>query len=231
MEEGGPSFGKKYFQKLAVTWLLFLKSEKRHIGVIPHHHTLMWTKGDGQGRRVRSMEVGGGDLVGGELAPFVFYFPQPLAFFGFSPHNFLIRAKMHKLKKETKGGRHDPIFTHPEWGHKAGEPNGGGWGGDFSFGWMDIGAKKKIWKFHLEIQILISFSSTQSRNIGDGQDYARLPAKWRGGDPHSAKAISWMKEEKFQSSSPSSIWEDTLISGKATLNPLVRITIVLTVPG
>ena len=38
-----------------------------------------------------------------------------------------------------------------------------------------------------------------------------------------------MKEEKFQSSSPSSIWEDTLISGKATLNPLVRITIVLTV--
>jgi len=51
--------------------------------------------------------------VRGELAPFVFYFPQPLAFFGFSPHNFLIRAKMHKSRKVTKGGRHDPILTHP----------------------------------------------------------------------------------------------------------------------
>jgi len=55
----------------------------------------------------------GGGRVRGELAPFVFYFPQPLAFFGFSPHNFLIRAKMHKLKKETKGRRRDPILTHP----------------------------------------------------------------------------------------------------------------------
>ena len=70
---------------------------------------------------------------------------------------------MRKSRKVTNGRRHDPIFTHPEWGHKGDEPNGGGWGGDFSFGWMDIGAKKKIWKFHLEIQILISFSSTQSR--------------------------------------------------------------------
>ena len=64
------------------------------------------------------MEENGGDLGGGrvrgELAPFVFVFPQPLAFFGFSPHNFLIRAKMHKLKKGTKGGRHDPFFPHPE---------------------------------------------------------------------------------------------------------------------
>ena len=38
-----------------------------------------------------------------------FYFPQPLAFFGFSPHNFLIRAKMCKFKKETEGRTHDPI--------------------------------------------------------------------------------------------------------------------------
>jgi len=38
--------------------------------------------------------------VRGELAPFSFYFPQPLAFFGFSPHNFPIRAKMHKYKKK-----------------------------------------------------------------------------------------------------------------------------------
>ena len=78
----------------------------------------MGTKEQVQGRWGRNMEVDGGDLGGGrvrgELAPFVFVFPQPLAFFGFSPHNFLIRAKMHKLKKGTKGGINDPILTHPE---------------------------------------------------------------------------------------------------------------------
>ena len=83
----------------------------------------------------------------GELAPFVFYFPQPLAFFGFSHLNFLIRAKMNKLKKETKGRIHDPISTLPVWGPQGGGPNGGGWGGGFSFGWMDVGAKKKLKKW------------------------------------------------------------------------------------
>ena len=77
----------------------------------------MGTMGEVQGRGGKSVEVGGGDLGGGrvrgELAPFVFIFPSHLPFFGFSPHNFLIRAKMHKLKKETKGGRQDPILTHP----------------------------------------------------------------------------------------------------------------------
>ena len=95
----------------------FLKSEKGHIGVIPHHHTIMGTKRESQGRWGRSVEVGGGDLGGGEgeerVGAICFYFPLPLAFFGFSPHNFLIRAKMHKSKKVTKGGRHDPILTHP----------------------------------------------------------------------------------------------------------------------
>ena len=46
------------------------------------------------------MEENGGDLGGGEgeerVGAICFYFPQPLAFFGFSPHNFLIRAKMRK---------------------------------------------------------------------------------------------------------------------------------------
>jgi len=117
MEEGGQSFGKKFFRNVPARDSIFLKSEKRHIGVIPHHHTIMGTKEEVQGRCGRSVEVYGGDLGGGrvrgELAPFVFYFPQPLAFFGFSPHNFLIRAKMHKSRKVTKGGRHDPILTHP----------------------------------------------------------------------------------------------------------------------
>ena len=84
------------------------------------------------------MEASGGDLGGGRVRGRVgaicFYFPPSLAFFGFSPHNFLIRAKMRKSKKMTKGGRHDPILTHPECGHKAGGPDGGGWGGGFTFG-------------------------------------------------------------------------------------------------
>jgi len=79
----------------------------------------------------------------GRVGAICLKFPQPLAFFGFSPHNFLIRAKMRKSKKETKGGIHDPILTHPVWGYQGDEPNGGG-GGGFSFGWMGIGAKKKL---------------------------------------------------------------------------------------
>jgi len=71
--------------------------------------------------------VVGGDLGGeseGRVGAICFYFPQPLAFFGFSPYNFLIRAKMHKSKKETKDRTNDPILTHPVWGHKAGGPRG-----------------------------------------------------------------------------------------------------------
>ena len=52
------------------------------------------------------MEVDGGDFGGGEgegrVGAICFYFPQPLAFFGFSPLNFLIRAKMRKSRKVTK---------------------------------------------------------------------------------------------------------------------------------
>jgi len=129
---------------------IFLKSEKGHNEVIPHHHTIMGTKEEGQGRDRRSMEVGGGDLGGGRVRGRVgaicFYFPLPLAFFGFSPLNFLIRAKMHKFKKGIKGRIHDPIFTHPECGHRAGGPNGGGWWRFFFW----VGAKKKIGKLGLK---------------------------------------------------------------------------------
>ena len=108
----------------------------------------MVTKGEVQGRCGRSVEVGGGDLgVRGRVGAICFYFPSHWPVLGFPPANFLIRAKMHKLKKVTKGGTNDPILTHPVWGHTAGGPNGGGWGGGFSFGWVDIGAKKKIEKF------------------------------------------------------------------------------------
>jgi len=68
------------------------------------------------------VEESGGDLGGreseGRVGAICFYFPPSHAFFGFSPHNFLIRAKMHKSKKETKGRRHDPILTYPVVGHQ-----------------------------------------------------------------------------------------------------------------
>jgi len=101
--------------------------------------------------------VNGGDLSGGEgegrVGAIPFHFPQPLAFFGFSPHNFLIRAKMHKSKKETKGRRHDLVLTCSVCGHRAGGPNGGGGGGGFSFGWMGFGAKKKIGKLGFDFEM------------------------------------------------------------------------------
>jgi len=64
MEEGGPSFGNN-FSETCRHVIAFLKLEKGHIGVIPHHHTIMGTKGEVQGRYGRSMEENGGDLGGG----------------------------------------------------------------------------------------------------------------------------------------------------------------------
>jgi len=65
MEEGDPSFGKSFFRNMPARDCFFLKSEKRHIGVIPHHHTIMGTKGECQGRHRRREEASGGDLGGG----------------------------------------------------------------------------------------------------------------------------------------------------------------------
>ena len=143
---------------------------------------MIGTKEEVQGRWGRRVEVAGGDLGGGrvrgEFGAICFYFPQPLAFFGFSPHNFLIRAKMHKCKKETKGRRHDPILTHPVCGHWGGGPNGGGWGGGFSFGWTDVGAKEIFffeWSFEFEVEktkrkVHLSTSGGEhwQRRVGDG---------------------------------------------------------------
>ena len=66
MEEGGPSFGKNFFSEICRHVIAFFKVRKGHIGVIPHHHAIMGTKGEIQGRCDRSVEVGGGDLGGGE---------------------------------------------------------------------------------------------------------------------------------------------------------------------
>ena len=51
MEEGGPSFGKIFFFGNVPARDLHQKSQKKgHNGVIPHHHTIMGTKGEDQGR-------------------------------------------------------------------------------------------------------------------------------------------------------------------------------------
>ena len=82
MEEGGPSFGKKFSETCRHVIHFFKSQKKGHIGVIPHHHTIMGTKREVQDRCGRSVEVEGGDLGGGrvrgELAPFVFIFPSHL---------------------------------------------------------------------------------------------------------------------------------------------------------
>ena len=58
---------------------------------------------------------GGGDLGGGEgegrVGAICFYFPQPLAFFWVFPSQLPNKGKMHKSRKETKDGRHDPVFN------------------------------------------------------------------------------------------------------------------------
>ena len=84
--------------------------ERGHIGVIRHHHTIMGTMGQGQGRW-RRMEVDGGDFGGGrgELAP-----KFPLSFLGFSPKlPFLdfpqLKGKRKKGKKIERKKRRDLI--------------------------------------------------------------------------------------------------------------------------
>jgi len=86
MEEGGPSFGNN-FSEICRHVIAFFKVRNGHIGVIPHHHTFMGTKGEVQGRGGRSVEgvevIWVEGRVRGELAPFVFIFPTHLPFLGF----------------------------------------------------------------------------------------------------------------------------------------------------
>ena len=58
---------EKFFSENIPARDSFFKVRKKgHIGVIPHHHTIMRTKEQMQGRWGRSVEVDGGDLVEGE---------------------------------------------------------------------------------------------------------------------------------------------------------------------
>ena len=100
----------------------------------------------------------------GELAPFVFIFPNHLPFFGFFPHNFLIRAKMRKSRKETKGRIHDPILTHPVYGHWGGGPNGGRLGWRFFFRVDGRWRQEEIEKMVIMIISLFRGTSEEHQN-------------------------------------------------------------------
>ena len=172
MEEGGPSFGKFFFSEMCRHVIAFFKVRKEaHWGhpSPPHHH---WDQGGDAGEV--GEEFGGGWRWFGwrgewrESWRHLFLFSQPLAFFfGFSPLTFLIRAKMHKSKKETKGRTHDPILTHPVWGHRAGGPNGGGGGGGFFF-WVDGHWRQKeilkIWFGNSNSSFLRSLQKTELKS-------------------------------------------------------------------
>jgi len=89
----------------ALDCFFFLKSEKRQIKVIPHHHTIMGTKEEGQGRCGRSVEVGGGDLGGGRVREswrhLFFIFPHHLPFLGF-PSQFPNKVKNAQIQKRDQ---------------------------------------------------------------------------------------------------------------------------------
>jgi len=86
--------------------LLFLKSEKGHVGVIPHHHTIMGTKGEVQGRWGRSVEVGGGDLGGGEgegrVGAISFLFSAATCLFWVFPSQFPKKGKNAQIEKNDQ---------------------------------------------------------------------------------------------------------------------------------
>ena len=147
MKEGGPSFGKIFFRNVPARDFIFKVIKVAHWG---HHSPPRHHEDQGGGAGEVQEECGGWwrwfgwRESEGRVGAIYFYFPQPLAFFGFSPHNFLIRAKMHKSRKMTKGGTNDPILTHPVWGHWGGEPDGGGWVVVFLLGGWTLTPRRKL---------------------------------------------------------------------------------------
>ena len=86
--------------------IAFLKSEKGHIGVISHHHTIMGTKGEVQGRWGRSVEVGEGDLSGGRVRGRVgaicFLFSPATCLFWVFPSQFPYKGKNAQIEKSDQ---------------------------------------------------------------------------------------------------------------------------------
>jgi len=112
---GRSIFWKKKFQKCAGTWLLFLKSEKGHIGVLPHHQTSMGTKGEGRvggGRVWRSVEVNlGGGRVRGRVGAICFLFSPATCLFWVFPSQFPNKGKNAQIQKRDQRRNIWPHFN------------------------------------------------------------------------------------------------------------------------
>ena len=105
MEEGGPSFGNNFFRNLPSRDCFFKVKKGAHL-VIPHHHTIMGTKEEGQGRDRRIMEVGGGDLGGGRVRGRVgaicFYFSPATCLFWVFPSQLPNKGKNAQIQKRDQ---------------------------------------------------------------------------------------------------------------------------------
>ena len=84
----------------------FLSQKKGHIGVIPHHHIMIGTKGEVQGRWGRSVEVGGGDLGGGEsegrVGAVCFKIPPVTCLFWVFPSQLPNKGKNAQIQKRDQ---------------------------------------------------------------------------------------------------------------------------------
>jgi len=74
--------------------------------VIPHHHTIMGTKEDDQGRYRRSMEENGGDLGGGEgegrVGAICFLFSPATCLFWVFPSQLPNKGKNEQIEKRDQ---------------------------------------------------------------------------------------------------------------------------------
>ena len=97
---------KKFSETCRHVIALKKKSDKGHIGVIPHHHTIMGTKGEGQGRCGRSVEVGGGELGGGEsegrVGAICFLFSPATCLFWVFPSQLPNKGKNAQIQKSDQ---------------------------------------------------------------------------------------------------------------------------------
>ena len=97
---------KIFFRNVPSRDFFFVKSEKGHNEVILHHHTIMGTKGEVQGRCGRSVEVGGGDLAGGEGEGeswrHLFLFSPATCLFWVFPSQFPNKGKNAQIQKRDQ---------------------------------------------------------------------------------------------------------------------------------
>jgi len=107
MEEGGPSFGKFFFQKCAVTWLLFCKVRKgAHLGHPSPPH-LSRDQGEGKGRWMEVIWVEG---EWGESWRHLFLFSPATCLFWVFPSQLPNKGKNAQIEKRDQRWKTRPHF-------------------------------------------------------------------------------------------------------------------------